>query len=141
MKSLYKNLVLGLATVFIAVFSMQAYSAAPLEVKGATTIDTNQAKQMWMDGALFLDPRTKSDYEVGHIPKAIHINRTNPEVYTAKNIIAMVDKVQPVVVYCNGVGCLRSARTSADLVSLGYQKVYYYRDGFPAWTFSGHPVE
>lgn len=114
---------------------------SPLAVEGATTIDTVQAKAMWLDGAAFFDPRPLADWNQGHIPKAINISRTDPSAYTREAIESAFDKHEPVVIYCNGVGCMKSARTAVELVSLGFNKVFYYREGFPEWSFAGHPVE
>jgi len=141
MKLFSRNLLMTLTTFVLLLGAFSVKAAAPLEVEGATTINTEQAQKLWLEGAAFLDPRTSADWEAGHIPKAIHLNRTNPAVYHVDGINAVLKKDQSVVVYCNGIGCLRSSKTAADLVGLGYQKVYYYREGFPAWTFSGHPVE
>lgn len=114
---------------------------APLHVKGVITINTEEAKVKWLNGVKFFDPRTPSDYKLGHIPKAINISRTDPSVYNRQNIEAHFAKDEPVVIYCNGPSCLKSSRTSAELIKMGYEEVYYYREGFPDWSFEGHPVE
>jgi rhodanese-related sulfurtransferase len=50
-------------------------------------------------------------------------------------------KDEPIVIYCNGASCMRSSKATAKAVSWGYTKVYYYRDGFPAWKAASLPVE
>ena len=56
-------------------------------------------------------------------------------------LAAEVKKDEPVVFYCNGHSCMRSSKASAMAVGWGWKKVYYYRDGFPAWKAAGNPVE
>ncbi|GKT11202.1 MAG: adenylate cyclase [Thiomicrorhabdus sp.] len=142
MSTFIKTMVVSSMVASLMLFSSFAKAgASPLTVDGATTIDTAQAKAMWLDGVAFFDPRSLSDWNQGHIPKAININRTDPAAYTRAAIESALKKDQPVVIYCNGVGCMKSARTAAELVSLGYSKVFYYREGFPEWSFAGHPVE
>lgn len=142
MSSFFKTAVVSSLVACLMLFSSFAKAGgSPLTVEGATTIDTAQAKAMWLEGAAFFDPRPLTDWDQGHIPKAINISRTDPAAYTREAIESAFKKDQPVVIYCNGVGCMKSARTAVELVSLGYSKVFYYREGFPEWSFAGHPVE
>jgi len=46
-----------------------------------------------------------------------------------------------IVIYCNGEDCLRSAKASKMAIGWGFTKIYYYRDGFPAWKKAGYPIE
>jgi rhodanese-related sulfurtransferase len=46
-----------------------------------------------------------------------------------------------VVFYCNGHACHRSSKASKLAVGWGWKKVYYYRDGFPAWKAANNPIE
>jgi rhodanese-related sulfurtransferase len=36
---------------------------------------------------------------------------------------------------------MRSSDATKLAVGWGFSKVYYYRDGFPAWKAAGNPVE
>jgi len=47
----------------------------------------------------------------------------------------------PVVVYCNGEGCSLSEEAIIKLLKIGYKHLYFYRDGYPAWTYFRLPVE
>jgi rhodanese-related sulfurtransferase len=109
------------------------------EVDGATTVDTTKAKELFESGALFVDIRRDSDWEAGRIPDAVHLELKSN--FTEQTLSAEVGKNEPLVCYCNGHSCLRSAECSEKAVSWGFTKVYYYRDGFPAWKAAGNPVE
>ena len=53
----------------------------------------------------------------------------------------VVSKEEEVVIYACGAGCGVTARAVATAVSMGFKKVYFFRDGFPGWKAAGHPVE
>ncbi len=116
-------------------------ATSPMTVNGATTVNAAEAKQLWEDGAVFLDSRKATDWEAGHIPEAVHLDRKNPAVYNLDALNDLAAKDEAIVSYCNGERCLRSSKTADDLVKLGFKKVYYFRDGFPAWSDMGYPIE
>jgi len=63
------------------------------------------------------------------------------KVYSADSLGGAPKIEEKIVIYCNGASCLRSSKACVKAVEWGYKKVYYYRDGFPAWKAAGHPVE
>lgn len=112
---------------------------SPEQVSGATTIDAQQAKQLFDNEALFVDVRKDSDWNAGRIPGAIHIELKKRFDEAALN--QQIDKHQPVVIYCNGPKCMRSSKASKQAIAWGFKKVYYFRDGFPAWKQASFPIE
>ena len=135
-----KNILSMIALVF-SVLSMQAYAGdlSPETIDGATTVDTAKAKSLFDGGALFVDTRKNSDWDAGRIPDAVHLELKSN--FTAASLGGEAAKDEPIVCYCNGHKCMRSSKCSAKAVEWGYSKVYYYRDGFPAWKAAGNPVE
>jgi rhodanese-related sulfurtransferase len=83
--------------------------------------------------------RTDKDWGAGRIPGAVHLELS--KVFSDASLGAKVKKDQEVVMYCNGVSCMRSSEASAKAVGWGYKKVHYYRLGFPDWKAAGYPVE
>ena len=77
--------------------------------------------------------------DIGHIPGAAHVELK--EVFSEAALSRVVGKGAEVVIHCEGPKCLRSSKASAKAVSWGFTKVYYFRDGFPAWRAAGYPVE
>ena len=51
------------------------------------------------------------------------------------------DKNKALIFYCLGVKCVASWRAAEKAVELGYQNVYAYREGLPAWVKAGYPTE
>lgn len=112
---------------------------SPKKVSGAVTVDAKKAKQLFDKGVVFIDVRKDKDYAAGRVPDAVHIELK--KVYSKGTLGKVVKPHQPVVIYCNGHSCTRSAKATKKAVSWGYKKVYYYRDGFPSWKSNGYPVE
>ena len=129
---------------FIALFSLGLTNIAladtsPTQIEGATTVDTAKARALFEEEVAFIDVRKNSDWDAGRVPGAIHIELI--KVFSDETLSAEVKKDEAIVIYCNGEKCLRSSAAVTKAVSWGFNKVYYYRDGFPAWKASGNPVE
>jgi len=112
---------------------------SPKVINGAKTVNAQQAKKLFDQGVIFVDVRKDKDFAAGRVPDAVHIDLK--KIYNKDTLAKHVKKDQPVVIYCNGHKCIRSAKASEMAVAWGYKKVYYYRDGFPSWKKSGYPVE
>lgn len=117
-------------------------SVSPTQVSGAQSVNVDEVKELWMKGALCIDPRSQSDWEAGRIPGALHM-MTRSEYYTPETVLRFTNGRYdaPIVAYCNAENCLRAAHLAEDLVSWGFTNVYYFRDGFPAWRNSAFPYE
>lgn len=90
-----------------------------------------------------IDARHGYFYQLGHIPRAIHLAADNCD----SNIIAIkesLDKAiadgKTLVVYCNGFGC-RDARTVAKHLSYAGYPVSIFSTGWKAWKNAELPVE
>lgn len=104
-------------------------------------IDADQLKA-WIDGGkkmLVVDSRIASEYKEGHIPTAINI----PAAAMERNRKKLPrDPNSMLVFYCNGwPECKKSHEGCSKAVQWGYQNVYWFREGLPAWQAKGYPVE
>ncbi len=128
-----------LTTALLLTTATLALGASPTRIEGATTIDTAKAKQLFDEEIAFVDVRKDSDWEAGRIPGAIHLELKKR--FTPEALGKEIATSEPVVLYCNGEKCLRSSKAARKAVEWGYRKVYYYRDGFPAWKNASLPIE
>ncbi|NCF37816.1 MAG: hypothetical protein GWP56_15780 [Gammaproteobacteria bacterium] len=112
-------------------------SAGTFDVKGAIEIDAIEAKSLHDRGVVFLDSRGKDLYWRGHIPGAT--NLFFHQVWDS--LSKLVDINSEIVFYCVDPKCHLAAHSSAQALTLGYTKVYYFAGGFSAWEHSGYPVE
>ena len=106
---------------------------------GATSVSAAEAKALFDKGVIFVDVRSDKDWGAGRIPDAVHIELK--KVLNEETMGKEVKKDQEVVIYCNGPSCLRSSKACVKAVGWGYKKVYYFREGYPAWKSAGYPVE
>jgi len=137
MKKLFSTLAaLGLA---LTIGAPAMADVSPASIDGAITIDTSKARELFEQEVAFVDVRKNSEWDAGRVPGAIHLDfKSN---YSSDALAAEVPKQEQVVLYCNGAKCLRSSNASAKAIEWGWTRVYFYRDGFPAWQAAGHPVE
>jgi rhodanese-related sulfurtransferase len=112
---------------------------SPTEIVGATTIDAAAAKMLFDRGVPFVDVRGDSDWSIGHIPGAVHLDLDDE--FSEPNLVVVVGKDQEVVIYCMGPRCLRSSEACSQAVSWGFRRVYYFREGLPAWKAAGYSIE
>ncbi len=141
-----KHLILGFIVLFFAsVATAQAEthwrtlvtaSFKGYDVEGATKIDVSTAKTLHERGVLFIDARYERLWKKGHIPGASVLSFVNEAA-----LMEIAKKDQEVVFYCDGATCNRSPNASAKALTWGYEKVYYFADGFPGWEAAGHQVE
>src|SRR5579859_3262073 len=87
------------------------------------------------NGSIFLDVREQSEWDIEHIPGAVHIpqDRVAAEVEQA-----LPDKSAPIVVYCRTGR--RSANAAIVLEGLGYRNVRNLEGGIVQWLEEGLPV-
>jgi rhodanese-related sulfurtransferase len=100
-----------------------------------TEIAPRDALELYGQGVVFLDVREPNEWNLGHIPSAIHIPRGQLET----KVEQAVDRSKQVVVYCAGGS--RSALAADTLQQMGYQHVTSLRDGFRGWADAGGDVE
>jgi rhodanese-related sulfurtransferase len=123
---------------------------SPETVAGVTTVDAAKAHELWQARAWFVDPRKPEQFDSGRIPGALNIeydpdpkqsSGLPDQALTEASLSAEVPKEEAVVFYCNAEGCDRSSWAAALAAEWGWQKVYYFRMGFPDWKKAGYPVE
>jgi rhodanese-related sulfurtransferase len=112
---------------------------SPATVAGAETINTAKAKELFDQEVLFVDVRKDSDWDAGRIPGAVHLDVNS--ALSDEALSEEIDKTDGVIFYCNGIKCQRSAKAAEEAVGWGYEHVYYYREGYPAWKNAGYPTE
>ena len=87
------------------------------------------------DNYLFVDVRTVSEYEDGHIEGAILIPLSE-----IGDRLSELPMDRPIVVYCNGSSCNRSGTAAAILVNNGFTEVYDLGGtGIIEWIEKGYP--
>ena len=121
----------------ISLSLLGAYEA-PMSILGSTYVDSKAAFELFNKGVKFLDVRPHSSIVRGKIKSAfeMYVGNMNPQM-----LAMIIKKNEPVVVYCNGQQCSLTPEAIVKMKSWGYTKLYYYRDGYPAWNYYKLPTE
>lgn len=129
--------------VLFSVFSSAAFAEkkAPESIDGTKRVSAEQVVDLVMNtpDLVVIDARKTSDRdEAGWIEGSIGLPNYDTDEKSLKKHLA--SKSTPVLFYCNGVKCGRSVESSKKAVSLGYEKIYWFRGGWEEWTQKGMPV-
>ncbi|MEE9339809.1 MAG: rhodanese-like domain-containing protein [Methylococcaceae bacterium] len=141
MNSILRNLLLVSSVFFCSpLFAEGSGEWEAVEaVDGAETISLAQAKVLHAEGVKFIDVRSSRQFNKRHIPGASHLYIKDS--FTEVNLLELVKKDEPLIVYCNGARCSLSSKAATKAVAWGFTKVKYYREGFRAWRKDGNPLE
>lgn len=120
----------------------------PREIPGGRYVTTAEAKQLFDQGATFIDTRTPKEFQERTIPGAI--NLPYHEQFPRTRLIGREDRLaldkfpaekeKPLVFFCNGSPCWKGYKAARKAIEAGYRAVYWYRDGLPAWQRANHPT-
>jgi rhodanese-related sulfurtransferase len=102
------------------------------------------AKQLFDRNALFIDARTKPEFDSLHIKGALNIPYEEFHALPVQQRIEMMRKFNKdgiIVVYCKGGKCEVSIDLAYDIAKLGFNSVSIYKGGIHEWKESGYPVE
>lgn len=92
--------------------------------------------------SVILDARAEFFYQLGHVPGALSLPRSDFEAAYAKLKTRLeADKNQPIAVYCSGSDCEDSQMVAEALVKLGFRKVAVFKGGWDDWTAAHLPEE
>ena len=120
------------------------------EIDGGAEIDLATAKSFHDKGVVFIDTSSEAMWKNGRVPDALNLpslrNVDDPteKRFRETTLSEIVDKSEEVVFFWWAPGWYyRSVLTwvAAKSVNWGYQKVYYFHGGTPAWKEAGYPIE
>ena len=138
MQTTMKFLLAALLTAFV--FSVHAEKTVPETISGTKNVSAEDLIELVGNDPdlVLIDSRKPSDYAVGHIEGSVSLPDTDT---TAKSLAShILSKSTPVIFYCNGIKCHRSANAAKIAVTAGYSKIYWFRGGWAEWTEKGYPV-
>lgn len=100
-------------------------------------ISVDQAEEAIRDTDVLVDVREADEYQMGHLPGAVHLSRGMLEFKFNANP-ALQSRDLKVVLYCKTSG--RAALAAVALHDMGYLNVKSIAGGFDAWAAAGKPV-
>ncbi len=136
--------------VLLAQSGIAAAVDTPASLDGVEIVDTDKAKSLMDSGVMMVDARVAGEYVEAHIKGAVSIPYKEKSAKSAdfdptKDRFDLSklpsDKNTPFITQCNGASCWKSYKAAVVAAKAGYSKVYWYRDGLPAWKAKGYPIE
>ncbi|MBF0609548.1 MAG: rhodanese-like domain-containing protein [Magnetococcales bacterium] len=148
-KSLYSGVVAGLMVLASSLWAASPPENPATPPAGINLVNADQVQALQGQGAVLVDTRKAAEYAEGSLKGAISVvydEKSAKDVqYDASqdafDMSKISDKAQAYVVFCNGPTCWRSYKAAVMLAKNGYQKVNWYRDGFPDWKARNLPIE
>ncbi len=106
-------------------------------------VDKKEMRRISTDNsALILDARSKTFFELGHIPSALSLPRDDFEKsYQSLQKTLSSNLSKTIVVYCSDSDCPDSKRVGEALRKLGYQDVRLFRGGWDEWIGANLPTQ
>jgi len=107
-------------------------------------VNLELAKLLFDKNALFIDSRTKPEYDSGHVKGALNISYNDfaPKSKEEKmEIMKKYNKEGTIICYCTGGDCEVSIDLAYEIAKLGFNYVNIYRGGYKEWEEKGYPVE
>ena len=101
-------------------------------------IDAEETQRLLDTGATLLDVREPSEFDMGHLPNAVHVPRGLLE-FMEGNHPHLQNMEQTMVVYCKNGG--RSTLAADLLKRMGFNDIHMLAGGFDNWTGTVHKVE
>jgi len=94
------------------------------------------------DEAVFLDARSRTDYQLGHIEGALNLPVHDADFGERLHEFSLkAAHEKELIVYCDGTGCSLSPELASVLKGLGYRDVKILINGWTEWTMAGMPFE
>lgn len=113
---------------------------------GADLVDEAKSRVIEIDAAnaimqqangntVFLDVREPNEWNLGHVPNALHIPRGQLE----GQVEGSLNRDKNIVIYC--AAGFRSVLAADTLRQMGYEHVTSLKGGFRSWAESGGDIE
>lgn len=128
-----------LAGICFSLMCAVSWAEAPLEIEGATTVGLDKAKNLYDEGAVFIDVRDRQSWSLGHIEGSVNLDFNHNE-FSVLYLSEDLDRSTPIVFYTSSSLNIRSAMASFFASNWGYTNVYYFRDGYYSWMAADMPV-
>jgi rhodanese-related sulfurtransferase len=106
-----------------------------------TAISLEDARGYFETGAaLFADARPKAAYADGHIKGAVNLNPNQFDTWSG-DFFSNVPQDRTIITYCEGAQCRLSFELAEKLSWMGYEAVFYIKDGWGLWKKHQLPIE
>ena len=113
---------------------------SPETIDGVTIVDAEGLIETVTHnpGVILIDSRIIADRTEGFIEGSVSL----PDIGTDCDSLASTvpGLATPVLFYCNGIKCGRSARAATIAIDCGYANIYWFRNGLEEWQAQEYPL-
>jgi rhodanese-related sulfurtransferase len=126
-----------LSSLFLAGTAVAAKS--PESIEGTTKVTAEEFIELVdkIPNLIVVDSRIPGDRKQGFVEGSVSLPDVDTTCETLPSVIPKKDS--PVLFYCNGVKCGRSATAIKIALKCGYNNIYWFRGGFEEWLEKGYP--
>lgn len=113
---------------------------SPTTIPGAVTVDAEQLITLveHHPDVVLIDARVREDRADGYIEGSVNLVDVRTDCDSLARLLS--GPATPVVIYCNGIACDRSAHAVRIALACGYRKVYWFRGGIEEWRAKHYPL-
>ena len=113
---------------------------SPEQIEGTTIVGADGLIEIatQLPELVLIDSRVTADRKDGFIEGSISL----PDAETRCDSLAQTAPAltSPILFYCNGIKCGRSARAAVIAVDCGYTRIYWFRNGMEEWQEQEFPL-
>jgi len=130
---------LGVVALLPAAASGDSFSS-PEQIDGVIKVDADGLIELvtLTPELILIDSRISADRKDGFIEGSLSLPDTDTSCVTLGERITALDN--PVLFYCNGIRCGRSARAAQIARDCGYTHVFWFRNGIEEWRKQQYPL-
>jgi rhodanese-related sulfurtransferase len=113
---------------------------SPDTIDGVVTVDAEELieKVTRLPELVLIDSRIPADRAEGYIEGSISLPDDDTSCATLAKVVP--ETTTPVLLYCNGIRCGRSARAAVIARDCGYRNLYWFRTGMEEWQEKKYPL-
>lgn len=113
---------------------------SPERIEGAKLVDAEETIELAtsLAGLVIIDSRIGNNRTHGFIEGSHSLADVDTDCASLAELLPTLDT--PVLFYCNGPRCGRSATAVETALACGYSTVYWFRGGFDEWKAKGYPL-
>ncbi len=96
-----------------------------------------QIETKWKGDVLWIDARTRAQFQKQHVPGALLINEQERDQLLFENIVLLQDNKKPIVVYCDSGSCQASRKIREHLkLNMSIDEIYVLHNGWESLSKS-----
>lgn len=113
---------------------------SPEQIEGVVRVDAEELIDLVnrLPPLVLIDSRLATNRTFGYIEGSISLPDSRTDCESLARLSS--DLKRPLLFYCNGPKCGRSALAAETALQCGHQEIYWFRGGIEEWRDKGYPL-